>query len=100
MDEGRKRTILIAASILVAPKWVQLDGRPSPCKRLTAGRPLFPQTNRLLAIRGRDERSLNFAHSRAICHLLSHREKKLPLPVAHPGERFSEEAKFTALLAS
>ena len=30
MDEGRKRTILIAASILVARKWAQLDGRPSP----------------------------------------------------------------------
>ena len=30
MDEGRKRTILIAASILVAHKWVQLDGKPSP----------------------------------------------------------------------
>jgi hypothetical protein len=30
MDEGRKRTILIAASILVARRYVQLDGRPSP----------------------------------------------------------------------
>jgi hypothetical protein len=30
MDEGRKRTILIAASILVAPKWDQLGTRPSP----------------------------------------------------------------------
>jgi hypothetical protein len=30
MDEGRKRTILIAASILVARKYDQLDGRPCP----------------------------------------------------------------------
>ena len=30
MDEGRKRTLLIAASILVARKWDQLGGRPSP----------------------------------------------------------------------
>ena len=30
MDEGRKRTILIAASILVARKYVQLEGKPSP----------------------------------------------------------------------
>ncbi len=30
MDEGRKRTILIAASILVARKWDQLGARPSP----------------------------------------------------------------------
>ena len=29
MDEGRKRTILIAASILVARKWAQLEGKPS-----------------------------------------------------------------------
>ena len=32
MDEGRKRTILIAASILVARKWVQLEGKPSPAQ--------------------------------------------------------------------
>jgi hypothetical protein len=30
MDEGRKRVLLIAASILAAPKLVQWDGRPSP----------------------------------------------------------------------
>jgi hypothetical protein len=30
MDEGRKRTILIAASILVARKSAQLEGKPSP----------------------------------------------------------------------
>jgi hypothetical protein len=30
MDEGRKRTILIAASILVSRKWAQLEGKPSP----------------------------------------------------------------------
>jgi hypothetical protein len=30
VDEGRKRTILIAASILVARKYAQLEGRPSP----------------------------------------------------------------------
>ncbi len=30
MDEGRKRTILIAASVHVARKWDQLGGRPSP----------------------------------------------------------------------
>jgi hypothetical protein len=30
VDEGRKRTLLIAATILVARKWAQLDGRPSP----------------------------------------------------------------------
>jgi hypothetical protein len=30
VDEGRKRTILIAASILVARKWDQLGARPSP----------------------------------------------------------------------
>ncbi len=30
MDEGRKRTILIAASILVARKFAQLEGKPSP----------------------------------------------------------------------
>jgi hypothetical protein len=30
MDEGRKRTILIAASILVARDYAQLKGRPSP----------------------------------------------------------------------
>jgi hypothetical protein len=30
MDEGRKRTILIAASILVARKYAQLEGKPSP----------------------------------------------------------------------
>jgi hypothetical protein len=29
MDEGRKRTILIAASILVARKCAQLEGKPS-----------------------------------------------------------------------
>ena len=29
VDEGRKRTILIAASILVARKWEQLGGSPS-----------------------------------------------------------------------
>jgi hypothetical protein len=28
MDEGRKRTILIAASILVARKYAQLEGDP------------------------------------------------------------------------
>lgn len=30
MDEGRKRTILIAASILVTRKLGQLEGKPSP----------------------------------------------------------------------
>jgi hypothetical protein len=30
MDEGRKRTILIAASILVARDYAQLKGKPSP----------------------------------------------------------------------
>jgi hypothetical protein len=30
MDEGRKRTILIAASILVARKYSQLEGKTSP----------------------------------------------------------------------
>lgn len=30
MDEGRKRTILIAASILVSSKYAQLEGKPSP----------------------------------------------------------------------
>lgn len=30
MDEGRKRTILIAASILVARDYAQLRGKPSP----------------------------------------------------------------------
>ena len=30
MDEGRKRTLLIAASILVARKLANWDGRPSP----------------------------------------------------------------------
>jgi hypothetical protein len=30
MDEGRKRTLLIAASILVARKYAQLEGKPSP----------------------------------------------------------------------
>ena len=30
MDEGRKRTLLIAASILAARKLAQWDGRPSP----------------------------------------------------------------------
>jgi hypothetical protein len=30
MDEGRKRTILIAASILVSRKYDQLDGKSSP----------------------------------------------------------------------
>ena len=29
MDEGRKRTLLIAASILAARKLAQWDGRPS-----------------------------------------------------------------------
>ena len=29
VDEGRKRTILIAASILVSRKWAQLEGKPS-----------------------------------------------------------------------
>ena len=29
MDEGRKRTVLIAAAILLARKWSQLEGRPS-----------------------------------------------------------------------
>jgi transposase len=30
MDEGRKRTLLIAACILAARRLAQLDGRPSP----------------------------------------------------------------------
>ncbi len=30
MDEGRKRVLLIAASILAARKLVNWDGRPSP----------------------------------------------------------------------
>jgi hypothetical protein len=30
MDEGRKRTLLIAACILAARKLAQWDGRPSP----------------------------------------------------------------------
>lgn len=30
MDEGRKRVLLIAASILAARKHVDWDGRPSP----------------------------------------------------------------------
>lgn len=30
MDEGRKRTILIAASILVSRKFAELGGKPSP----------------------------------------------------------------------
>ena len=30
MDEGRKRTILIAASIPVAQKWAQLEESPRP----------------------------------------------------------------------
>lgn len=30
MDEGRKRVLLIAASILAARKLTQLDERPSP----------------------------------------------------------------------
>lgn len=30
MDEGRKRTILIAASILVSRRYAQLEGKPSP----------------------------------------------------------------------
>jgi hypothetical protein len=30
MDEGRKRVLLIAASILAARKLAQWDGRPSP----------------------------------------------------------------------
>jgi len=30
MDEGRKRVLLIAASILVARKLADWDGRPSP----------------------------------------------------------------------
>jgi hypothetical protein len=30
MDEGRKRTILMAASILVARDYAQLKGKPSP----------------------------------------------------------------------
>lgn len=30
MDEGRKRTILIAASILVSGRWAELEGKPSP----------------------------------------------------------------------
>jgi len=30
MDEGRKRTILIAASILIARKLGQLDAQPTP----------------------------------------------------------------------
>ena len=30
MDEGRKRTILIAASILLAREWSQWKGKPSP----------------------------------------------------------------------
>ena len=30
MDEGRKRTLLIAASILVARKMGQLDAQPTP----------------------------------------------------------------------
>lgn len=30
MDEGRKRTILIAASILVSGKYAQLEGKLSP----------------------------------------------------------------------
>lgn len=29
MDEGRKRTVLIAAAILLARKWSQLEGNPS-----------------------------------------------------------------------
>ena len=28
VDEGRKRTVLIAAAILLARKWGQLEGRP------------------------------------------------------------------------
>jgi hypothetical protein len=28
MDEGRKRTVLISAAILLARKWSQLEGRP------------------------------------------------------------------------
>jgi len=30
VDEVRKRTILIAASVLVSRKWAQLEGKPSP----------------------------------------------------------------------
>jgi hypothetical protein len=30
MDEGRKRTLLIAASILVSRKYAQPEGKPSP----------------------------------------------------------------------
>jgi hypothetical protein len=30
MDEGRKRTLLVAASILVARKYAQLEAKPSP----------------------------------------------------------------------
>lgn len=30
MDEGRKRTLLIAACILAARRLAQLDGKPSP----------------------------------------------------------------------
>lgn len=30
MDEGHKRVLLIAASILAARRLAQLDGRPSP----------------------------------------------------------------------
>jgi len=32
MDEGRKRVLLIAASILAARKLAQLDDRPSPAR--------------------------------------------------------------------
>ena len=35
MDEGRKRTLLIAACILAARKLAQWDGRPSPALEST-----------------------------------------------------------------
>jgi hypothetical protein len=34
MDEGRKRVLLIAASILAARKLAQWDGRPSPASEI------------------------------------------------------------------